>query len=286
MTALVKTFFDQDTSTFTHIVSDPDTQKAAVIDSVLNYDPASGRVTTQSADEVMTYLKDNELSLEWILETHIHADHLTAAGYIKRSMGGKIGIGSHIREVLEFWVPIFNTQNDTDVKASQFDVIFEDNQVFHLGNVEVRVLHTPGHTPACASYLIEDMIFVGDTLFMPDVGTARTDFPGGDAGVLYDSIQRILNFRPETKIYMCHDYPTGGREVSFLSTVSEERSQNILISMGISRESYVETRNKRDYQKPVPRLLLPSLQVNLRAGELGQKESNGIQYIKIPLNKI
>ncbi|MBY0378746.1 MAG: MBL fold metallo-hydrolase [Gammaproteobacteria bacterium] len=286
MTIHIKTFFDPDTATFTYIVTDTSTNKAAVIDSVFNYDPCSGRTSTKSADEVIAYVKENNLSVQWILETHIHADHLTAACYLKEKLGGKIGIGSRIKEVLSFWIPIFNTAKDTPVDASQFDKLLTDNEVIKLGNVDIKVLHTPGHTPVCVSYLIEDAVFVGDTLFMPDIGTARTDFPGGSAETLYDSIKRILSLADETRIFTCHDYPPQGRETSSLSTVKEQKEKNVLINTTISKSQYIELRHKRDEGKSVPKLLLPSLQVNLRAGKLGESESNNISYIKIPINKI
>ncbi len=286
MTIHIKPFFDPDTATFTYVVSDVSTHKAVIIDSVLNYDPCSGRTSTKGADEVISYVKEKNLKVEWILETHLHADHLTAASYLKEKLGAKIGIGARIQEALAFWVPIFNTAKDTPVDASQFDELLDDNQVIKLGDIDIKVLHTPGHTPVCASYLIEDVIFVGDTLFMPDIGTARTDFPGGSAEVLYDSIQRILSLPDETRIFTCHDYPPEGREASYLSTVKEQKQKNVLVNTSISRTEYVALRNKRDEGKSVPKLLLPSLQVNLRAGKFGDPENNNIRYIKIPINKI
>jgi glyoxylase-like metal-dependent hydrolase (beta-lactamase superfamily II) len=286
MTINIKTFFDPDTATFTHVVSDPSTQKSAIIDSVLDYDPYSGRTKTNSADQVMAYINEEKLSVEWILETHIHADHITASHYLKEKLGGKIGIGSKIKDVLALWVPIFNTNKDTNLDASQFDHLFEDGEVFKLGNVDVTVLYTPGHTPACSSYLMEDAIFVGDTIFMPDIGTARTDFPGGSAEILYDSVKKILSLPHETRIFMCHDYPPEGRNVTWVSSVKEQKEKNILIHNGISKQEYVAARNQRDYGKTVPKLLLPSIQANLRAGTFGEPEDNNIRYIKIPVDKI
>lgn len=286
MTVHIKHFFDTETATFTYVVSDANTKKSAIIDSVLNYDPDSGKTKTTSADQVIAYLQEQKLNLEWILETHIHADHLTAASYIKGKMGGKTGIGSKITQVLDFWVPIFNTSNDTPLDGSQFDKLFADNEIFQLGNTSIKALHTPGHTPACASYLIDDALFVGDTIFMPDLGTARTDFPGGSASTLYDSIHRIFNLPDETKIFVCHDYPPEGRGPSYLSTIKEQKEKNILINEKISKKEYVNRRNKRDEGKPVPKLLLPSIQTNLRLGSFGKPESNGVNYIKIPINKI
>ncbi len=286
MSINIKTFFDSDTSTFTHVVSDPSTQKCAIIDSVLDYDQYSGRTKTWSADQVISYIYQEKLLVEWILDTHIHADHITASHYLKEKLGGKIGIGSKIKDVLKLWIPIFNTSKDTNFDASQFDKLFEDGEIFTLGNVEVKVLHTPGHTPACSSYLIEDAIFVGDTIFMPDIGTARTDFPGGSASTLYDSVKKILSLPDETRIFMCHDYPPDGRGVEWVTTIKEQKEKNILLHEGISKEEYVIVRNKRDEGKAVPKLLLPSIQANLRAGTFGKPEDNNVRYIKIPIDKI
>jgi len=282
----IKTFFDQDTATFTHVVNDKSTNKAVIIDPVLNYDQYSGRISKTSANEVISYVQGHSLSVEWLLETHIHADHITASHYLKEKLGGKIGIGNKIKDVLAFWIPIFNTAKDTKLDGSQFDKLFNDNEVITLGNVDIKVLHTPGHTPACSSYLIEDVIFVGDTIFMPDIGTARTDFPGGSANTMYDSIKKILSLPNETRIFMCHDYPLQGRDIAWVSTVKEQKERNILIHEGISKDEYIQTRNKRDRGKAVPKLLLPSLQTNLRAGTFGNPEDNNIKYIKIPIDKI
>jgi len=286
MTINIKTFFDPDTATFTHIVSDPNTQKCAIIDSVLDYDQYSGRTKTKYADQVIDYINKGELSIDWIIDTHIHADHITASHYLKEKLGGKIGIGAKIKDVLALWVPIFNTEKDTNLDASQFDHLFEDGEVFKIGTVDVKVIHTPGHTPACSSFLIEDAVFVGDTIFMPDIGTARTDFPGGSPATLYDSIQKILSLPLNTKIFMCHDYPPAGREVMCVTTVKEQKENNVLIHEGISKEEYVAVRTKRDEGKPVPKLLLPSIQANLRAGTFGLPEDNNVKYIKIPVDKI
>jgi len=282
----IKTFFDSETATFTHIVSEATTNKAAIIDSVLNYNQYSGRTSCQSADEVINYINSQNLSVEWILDTHIHADHITASHYLKEKLGGKIGIGSKIKEVLKFWVPIFNITHDTNLDGSQFDHLFEDGEVFKLGNIEIKVIHTPGHTPACACYLIEDAIFVGDTIFMPDLGTARTDFPGGSAEIMYDSIKKILSLPGDTRTFMCHDYPPEGRDVECLSTVKEQKQRNILVNDSISKDQYIKLRNKRDEGKDVPKLLLPSIQANLRAGTFGESEDNGTRYIKIPVDKL
>ncbi len=286
MSITIQTFFDKDTATLTHIVSDIKTKKAAIIDPVLNYDLYSGTSHTESADKIIAYIKEHNLELHWILETHIHADHLTASHYLREKLGGKIGIGLRIQDVLKLWVPIFNTSNDTPIDGSQFDCLFEDHESISLGATSIKILYTPGHTPACASYLIDNVIFVGDTLFMPDVGTARTDFPGGSAQTLYDSIQRILSLPENTRIYFCHDYPPADREVCYFSTVKEQKEKNILIKSSISKAEYITARNQRDQGKPVPHLLLPSIQVNLRAGTFGKSESNAVQYIKIPINTV
>ena len=286
MTLSIKTFFDHDTATFSHVISDPDTQKAAVIDSVLSYDQYSGRTCTKSADILIDYIKQNTLTVEWILETHIHADHITAAKYLKQNLGGKTAIGASIKNVLKLWIPIFNSSADTPLDGSQFDKLFEDNELFQLGNLNLKVLYTPGHTPACSSYLVEDAVFVGDTLFMPDVGTGRTDFPGGNAATMYDSIQRILSLPDDTRLFACHDYPPQERNHAYLSTVKEQKENNVLIHSNVSKKEYILKRNQRDKGKSVPKLLLPSIQVNLRSGDFGHPESNEVNYVKIPVDKI
>lgn len=282
----IEHFFDKDTATFTYVVSDPKTGKCAIIDSVLDYDMNAGKTTTLSADKVISYVKGQRLSVEWILETHAHADHLTASHYLKEKLGGKIGIGEHIKEVLKFWVPLFNTAHDTPLDGSQFDHMFKDGETFTIGSLEVKVIHTPGHTPACVTYLMGDAAFVGDTLFMPYVGTARTDFPGGSAQTLYRSIQKLFSLPENTRIFTCHDYPPQGQNENYVSTVADQKAKNSMVHEGVSEAEYVAARNAKDVGKPVPRLLLPSIQVNLRAGDLGVAEKNGIQYIKVPLNKL
>lgn len=286
MTVHIETFFDADTNLFTYVVVDPKTATAAVIDSILNFDQYSGRSNTKSADAIIAYIKSQKLTLEWILETHIHADHLTAANLIKAKLGGKTAIGAHIIEVLKYWVPIFNTEQNTPVDASQFDLLLKDNQIIKLGSVDIKVLHTPGHTPACVSYLIEDAVFVGDTLFMPDTGTARTDFPGGSAEIMYDSIHRILDLPDDTRVYICHDYPPTTRAAEHETTVGIQKLENILINSNISKSEYISIRNKRDAGLDLPKLILPSLQVNLRLGTFGDREDNGIKYLKIPIDQI
>jgi len=282
----IEHFFDKDTATFTYVVSDLKTSKCPIIDSVLDYDMNAGKTTTVSADKVIAYVCKNNLTVEWILETHAHADHLTASHYLRDKLGGKIGIGEHIKEVLKFWVPLFNTAHDTSLDGSQFDHLFKDGEVLTIGSIEVKVMHTPGHTPACLTYLIEDAAFVGDTIFMPYVGTARTDFPGGSAQTLYQSIQKLLALPEATRIFTCHDYPPEGQSEDFLSTVADQKAKNSMVHDGVSEAEYVAARNAKDNGKAVPRLLLPSIQVNLRAGDLGKAEANGVQYIKIPLNKL
>ncbi|MBL0317961.1 MAG: MBL fold metallo-hydrolase [Alphaproteobacteria bacterium] len=282
----IEHFFDKDTATFTYVVSDPKTSKCAIIDSVLDYDMHAGKTTTVSADKVIAYVCENNLTVEWILETHVHADHLTASHYLREKLGGKIGIGEHIKEVLKFWVPLFNTSHDTSLDGSQFDHLFKDGEVFSIGTIEVKVMHTPGHTPACLTYLIEDAAFVGDTIFMPYVGTARTDFPGGSAQTLYHSIQKLLSLPESTRIFTCHDYPPQGQPEGYVSTVADQKTKNSMVHDGVSETEYVVARNAKDKGKAVPRLLLPSIQVNLRAGDFGKAENNGVQYIKIPLNKM
>lgn len=282
----IQHFYDQETATFTYVASDEKTKKCAIIDSVMGFDIHSGRTSTAPADLVVDYVVKNSLQVEWILETHIHADHITAADYLKKKLGGKIAIGEKITEVLKFWVPIFNSEDDTPLDASQFDHLFFDGEEFQIGELKVKVIHTPGHTPACSCYLIEDAIFVGDTIFTPRMGTARTDFPGGSAQNLYRSIQKILALPNETRIFVGHDYPEKDAAPQFLVTVAEQKQNNILVNEKVSEAEYVEVRNKRDVGKAVPKLLLPSIQANLRLGEFGTPEENGVQYIKIPVNKI
>jgi len=282
----VKIFFDKPTFTFTYVIIDSDTQCCAVIDSVQDYDPFSGRTNTKSADDVISFIQENKLKLEWILETHIHADHLTASSYIKEKLGGQTAIGNNILKVLDHWVPIFNTESDTPIDASGFDELLQEGDKIKIGNLEVKIIETPGHTPACISYLIEDSIFVGDSIFMPHLGTARVDFPGGSAAILYNSIQKILSLPDSTKIYVCHDYPEKGEAESCLSTVKEQRDKNIMINHNISKNTYTEKRNARDKTLPVPKLILPSIQMNLRSGKHPLAEDNDIRYIKIPLNKV
>ncbi len=282
----IQPFFDQDTATFSYVLSDEASRQCAIIDSVHDYDSSSAKVSTFSADKIIDYVNRNHLSVEWILETHIHADHLTASNYLKQKLGGKIAISETISKVLDYWVPLFNTYHDTPLDGSQFDHLFKDGESFKIGELEARVMHTPGHTPACASYVVKDAVFVGDTLFMPYGGTARADFPGGDAKTLYRSIQKIFSLGDDVRLFICHDYPPEGKEPSCEVTVAEQKKNNKYVNDRISEDAYIQLRNERDKNLPVPRLLLPSIQVNLRAGYLGDAEENGIQYIKIPLNQL
>ena len=276
-------FFDQVTATYTYIVIDEESSKCAVIDPVLNFNLSSGQISFESINAVMAYIANHQLEVQWILETHAHADHLTGAHYLKESVGGQIGIGARIKEVQEHWVSIFNEAHKTKMDGSQFDVLLEDQDRFNIGNLSVEVLHTPGHTPTCLSYKIKNCIFVGDTILMPYVGTARADFPGGNAEVLYDSIQKILSLPDDTKIYVCHDYPLEGEKPRCMTTVADQKEHNVMVRGGISKEQFVSMRNSKDKGKPAPKLLLPSIQVNMRAGDLGEVADNNKQFIKIPL---
>ena len=282
----IKTFFDEATFTASHLVWDPERKLAAIIDSVKDYDPKSGRTSTESADEIIAFVKRQGLSVEWILETHVHADHLTAAPYLKQALGGKIGIGDQIAVVQNVFKKVFNAEAGFATDGRQFDHLFKDGERFSIGGLEAKVMHTPGHTPACSTYLIGDAAFVGDTLFMPDFGTARCDFPGGDARTLYKSIHKILALPAETRLFLCHDYAPGGRPYAWETTVAAERAENIHVHDGISEEDFVKMRSERDKQLDMPVLILPSVQVNMRAGDLPPAEDNGTRYLKIPLDAL
>ena len=282
----IQSFFDAATSTVTYIVHDGLGTACAIVDPVLDYDPKSGRTRTASADQVIDFVTAQGLRVEWILETHAHADHLSAAPYLKGKLGGKIAIGHKITAVQQVFKQVFNLEPGFRVDGSQFDVLLEDDQVFHIGRLEARAMAVPGHTPACMAYRVGDAVFVGDTLFMPDVGTARCDFPGGDAKTLYASVHRILGLPPETRLFMCHDYPPQDRPVAFETTVAEQRAKNIHVRDGISETQFVEMRTRRDATLPMPVLILPSVQVNIRAGERPPPESNGISYLKIPMDAL
>jgi len=276
--------FDPDTWTVTYIVHNGPNTAAAIIDSVLDYDPKSGRTRTTSADKVIDYVKNNSLNVEWILETHAHADHLTAAPYLKSKLGGKVAIGHDITRVQSVFKDIFNLEQEFRPDGTQFDVLLKDGDTFAIGNLTAKVIAVPGHTPACVAYQVGDAVFVGDTLFMPDVGTARCDFPGGDAKTLYASIRKLLSLPGETRLFMCHDYPPTGREIAFETTVAAQRSANIHVHDGISEAQFVEMRTKRDATLEMPVLILPAVQINIRAGEMPPKEANGTSYLKIPVN--
>ena len=282
----IKVFFDPETWTFTYVVHAGEGSACGVIDSVLNYDSKSGRTTTKSADEVAQFIAEKKLRLTWILETHAHADHLTAAPYLQSKLGGKIVIGDHITNVQKVFKGVFNLDGRFAVDGSQFDHLLQDGESLGFGDLSLKAIYVPGHTPACMAYEIGDALFVGDTLFMPDVGTARCDFPGGDAKTLYQSIQKILAYPNETKLYMCHDYPPSDRPVAHLTTVSEQKKSNIHVHDGITEDAFVQMRSKRDATLEMPHLILPSIQVNIRAGHFPEAESNGKSYLKIPLNAL
>lgn len=283
----VKMFFDEPTFTFSYVVSDPATKKAAIVDSVLNYDPKSGRTSKEGADAIIAYVREQGLHVQWILETHVHADHLSAAPYLKEQVGGTLAIGSNIKTVQDVFGKVFNAGTEFARDGSQFDHLFEDGEQFALGSIQARAIHTPGHTPACMTYLIGDAGFVGDTIFMPDYGTARCDFPGGDARTLYQSIQKIFALPDQTRLFMCHDYKAPGRdEFAYLTTVGEEKAKNIHVGAGKSEDEFVAMRTARDATLDMPVLILPSVQVNMRAGHLPPREGNGVSYLKIPLDAL
>ncbi len=282
--------FDPATWTVSYIVLDKGTKQCALVDSVLDYDPKSGRTSHASADRLIARVRELGATVQWILETHVHADHLTAAPYLKQELGGQTGIGQHITTVQKVFGSLFNAGSDFARDGRQFDHLFNDGETFAIGGLQARAMHTPGHTPACMTYVIADaaqtVAFVGDTLFMPDYGTARCDFPGGDARTLFRSINKVLSLPPETQLYMCHDYQPGGREVQYVSTVADEREKNVHVRNGISEEAFVAMRHARDATLGMPTLILPSVQVNMRAGQLPEPEANGTRYIKIPLNAV
>jgi len=286
----VESLFDEATSTISYLVMDRQTLKCALIDSVLDYDPKSGRTSHSSADKLIARVEALGASVQWILETHLHADHLSAAAYLKAKLGGQVAIGSHITQVQKTFAALFNAEPGFARDGSQFDVLLEDEYVLMIGNLRARALHTPGHTPACMSYVVEDAgekaVFVGDTLFMPDYGTARCDFPGADARTLYRSIRRLLALPDHSQLFMCHDYLPEGRALRFVTTVAEQRASNIHIRQGISEDEFVAMREARDATLDMPVLILPAVQVNMRSGQLPEPESNGVRYLKIPLNQL
>lgn len=282
----VRGFFDEATNTVSYVVSDPKTKRAAIIDPVLDYDPHAGRTATKQAGKLIEYVRSSQLEVDWVLETHVHADHLSAAPHVQQELGGTTAIGAQVSDVQGVFSAIFNIA-DLASDGSQFDHLFQDGDGFKVGSIDARVIATPGHTPACVTYLIGDSAFVGDTLFMPDYGTARTDFPGGSAQTLYASIQKILSLPDDTRLFMCHDYKAPGRdEFAWESTVLEQRESNVHINQDTSESEFVEMRQSRDSKLGMPRLLFPSVQVNIRAGQLPAAEGNGMRYLKIPLNSM
>ncbi len=285
MNAHVEPFFDPATFTYSYVVSDPETRQCAVIDSVLDYDPASGRTSHATAERLVDYVREQDLKVQWLLETHVHADHLSAAPYLKQQLGGRMAIGDRITVVQNTFGKLFNAGTEFATDGRQFDHLFQDEETFQVGNVPARAIHTPGHTPACMTYVIGDAAFVGDTLFMPDYGTARCDFPGGDARTLYRSIQKLFALPGETRVFMCHDYKAPGRdEFLYETTIVAEREHNVHVHSGISEQQFVDMRTARDATLAMPTLILPSVQINMRGGELPAPESNGTRYLKIPLD--
>ncbi len=284
---MIRAFFDEPTFTVSYVVHDPESRHAAIIDSVLDYDPASGRTSFSSAEAIIAYVEEKELSVDWLLETHAHADHLSAAPYLQEKLGGKIAIGEHIATVQQVFGKVFNAGSDFKRDGSDFDHLFADGDTFKIGNLDVTVLHVPGHTPACIAYVIGDSVFVGDTMFMPDYGTARADFPGGDARKLYHSAHRLLSLPLETRLFMCHDYlPEGRTDYVWETTVEAQRKANVHMHDGISEDEFVAMREARDRTLGMPKLILPSVQVNMRAGHMPPPDGNGMTYLKIPVNAL
>lgn len=283
-TPQVHGIFDPATWTVTYIVYEKVGSACAIIDSVLDYDHKSGRTHTTSADKVIAFVKEKNLKVEWILETHAHADHVTAAPYLKEKLGGVTAIGDHIQQVQKVFQGVFNLESSFKTDGSQFGHLLKEDEEFKIGELTAKTLFVPGHTPACVAYQIGDAVFVGDTMFMPDVGTARCDFPGGDAKVLYKSVRKLLSLPNETRLFMCHDYPPTDRAIHFETTVAEQRAKNIHVHDGVSEAEFVAMRSKRDATLEMPVLILPSVQVNIRAGEMPPKEANGVAYLKIPVN--
>ena len=280
----IQNFFDKQTSTLSYVVYCNLTKKCAVIDSVLDFDYSSGSVDYLNADKIISYINKNELELEWLIETHVHADHLSASPYIQKRLGGKIGISEKISDIQDIFGKTFNAGTEFQRDGSQFDKLFNNNDEYQIGKINCKVIHTPGHTPACTAHVIGNSIFVGDTLFMPDLGSARADFPGGDARELYRSIQKILSYPDETELFICHDYPPSTREVTCSTTVGEQKKKNIHVKTSISEDEFVKIRENRDKTLNMPKLIIPSIQVNMRAGNLPPPEDNGNVYIKVPIN--
>ncbi len=281
---VVIAFFDSLTNTISYIVKDPGSPSCAVIDSVMDIDYAAGRISHDGADKIIAHIRDNEWKLEWLIETHVHADHLSAAPYIQQALGGKLGIGENIRIVQDVFGKIFNEGTEFQRDGSQFDRLFRDGDNYAIGGMTVRVMHTPGHTPACTTHVIGNAAFVGDTLFMPDGGSARADFPGGDARTLYRSVRRVLELPAEMRLFMCHDYGPNGRDIEWETTVAKERAHNVHVRDGVSEDEFVLMREKRDALLPMPKLIIPSLQVNMRAGRMPPADKDGKTYLKVPVN--
>lgn len=280
----VTAFFDEATNTISYVVKDPGSDACAIVDSVMDIDYAAGRITYDSADEIIDFVRRNGLKVEWLVETHVHADHLSAAPYIQSKLGGKLAIGEKITVVQDTFGKIFNEGTEFQRDGSQFDLLLKDGDSYRIGGMTAFAIHTPGHTPACMTHVIGDAAFVGDTLFMPDGGSARADFPGGDAGELYDSIQKVLSLPDEMRLFMCHDYGPGGREIRWETTVGEEKAENIHVGRGTSREDFIRFRTERDATLAMPKLIIPSLQVNMRAGQLPPPDESGKRFLKVPLN--
>jgi glyoxylase-like metal-dependent hydrolase (beta-lactamase superfamily II) len=280
----VKGFFDPATNTISYVVKDPGSKACAIVDSVMDIDYAAGRITYDHADEIIAYVKENGLRVEWLIETHVHADHLSAAPYIQKQLGGRIGIGRNITLVQDTFGKVFNEGTEFQRDGSQFDRLFDDGDTYTAGGMTCTAIHTPGHTPACMTHVMGDAAFVGDTLFMPDGGSARADFPGGDAGTLYDSIQKVLALPDEMRLFMCHDYGPNGRDIRWETTVAEEKAHNIHVGGGRTREEFIKFRTERDKTLAMPRLIIPSLQVNMRGGDLPPPDEEGKRFLKVPIN--
>ncbi|MBU0829597.1 MAG: MBL fold metallo-hydrolase [Gammaproteobacteria bacterium] len=282
----IQAFFDDATWTVSYVVFDQPGGHCALVDSVLDYDPKSGRTSTRSAERLVEFVQSRNLTVQWILETHAHADHLSAAHYLRKKLGGKIAIGAAITEVQDVFKGVFNLEPEFRPDGSQFDQLLHDDEEFRIGALTAKALAVPGHTPACMAYQVEDAVFVGDTLFMPDVGTARCDFPGGNAHTLYQSVRKLLSLPAATRLFMCHDYPPSGRDATWQSTVADQRAHNIHVHDGVTEDAFVELRTRRDATLEMPVLILPSVQINIRAGELPPAEANGVTYLKIPVNAL
>ncbi len=286
MSSTIKAFFDPNTWTFTYVVYETESSCCVIIDSVLDYDPKSGRTRTHSADKVVDFVRTHQLQTEWILETHAHADHFSGAQYLKAQLGGRVAIGDHIKTVQGVFKGIFNLEDSFNTEGKQFDYLLKEDEVVAFGNLSFQCLFVPGHTPACMAYKVDDAIFVGDTMFMPDVGSARCDFPGGDAKALYASVHRLLSYPDDTRLFMCHDYPPDGRTVKFETSVAEQKQHNIHMKDGVTETAFVDMRSKRDATLEMPVLILPAVQINIRAGSFPPAENNGVAYLKIPLNAL